>query len=60
MDLVVILSMLALIFVLPLGRDLFRFGSLHDGDLLLVAAVVASVVAVLEGLKRFCRNRLAH
>jgi Ca2+-transporting ATPase len=52
-------SMLALILALPLGRDLFRFGKLHGDDLLLVAAVVAIVVALLEGLKRFWRLRLA-
>jgi Ca2+-transporting ATPase len=52
-------SMLALILALPLGRELFRFGPLHGDDLLLVAAAVASVVVVLEGLKRFWRTRLA-
>jgi Ca2+-transporting ATPase len=52
-------SMLALILALPLGRELFRFGQLHGDDLLLVAAVVASVVVVLEGIKRFWRTRLA-
>jgi hypothetical protein len=54
----VIVLMLALILVLPFGRELFRFGSLHDDDLRLVAAVVASVVTMLEGLKRFWRTRL--
>jgi Ca2+-transporting ATPase len=55
----VTVAMLALILALPLGRELFRFGPLHGDDLLLVAAVVASVVVVLEGLKRFWRIRLA-
>ncbi|HVJ51030.1 MAG TPA: cation-translocating P-type ATPase [Aliidongia sp.] len=50
--------MLTLILVVPLGRDLFRFGSLHGDDLLLVAAVVAGVVTMLEGLKRFWRTQL--
>jgi Ca2+-transporting ATPase len=57
---VVTVAMLTLILALPLGRELFRFGPLHGDDLLLVATVVASVVAVLEGLKRFWRTRLAH
>ena len=47
------------ILALPLGRELFRFGPLHADDLLLVLAAVAGVVIVLEGLKRFCRWRLA-
>jgi Ca2+-transporting ATPase len=51
--------MLAVILVLPLGRELFRFGPLHADDLLLVAAIVAGVVVVLENLKRFWRTRLA-
>jgi hypothetical protein len=51
--------MLALILALPLRRELFRFDPLHGDDLLLVATVVASVVVVLEGLKRFWRVRLA-
>ncbi len=53
------IAMLALILALPLGRDLFRFGPLHGHDLLLVAAVVLTVVVVLEGLKGFWRMRLA-
>jgi Ca2+-transporting ATPase len=52
-------SMLALILALPLARDLFRFGPLHADDLLVVAAVVASVVVALEALKYFWRIRLA-
>jgi P-type Ca2+ transporter type 2C len=54
----VTVSMLALIFALPLDRELFRFGPLHGDDLLLVAAAVAGEVTVLEGLKRFWRTRL--
>jgi hypothetical protein len=54
----VTVSMPALIFALPLGRELFRFGSLHGGDLLLVVAAVAGVVTLLEGLKRFRHTRL--
>lgn len=55
----VTVAMLSLILALPLGRALFHFGPLHWNDLLLVAAVVASVVVVLEGLKRFWLTRLA-
>jgi Ca2+-transporting ATPase len=51
--------MLAVILTLPFGRELFRFGPLHANDLLLVAAVVAGVVLLLENLKRFWRARLA-
>jgi Ca2+-transporting ATPase len=41
----------------PAGRRLFHFGPLHADDLMLVAVIVASVVAVLELLKRFWRTR---
>jgi P-type Ca2+ transporter type 2C len=40
------------------GRELFRFGPLHGDDLALVAAIVVSVVAAAEFLKRFWRTRL--
>jgi len=51
--------MLAVILTLPFGRELFRFGPLHADDFLLVTAVVAGVVLLLENLKRFWRARLA-
>jgi Ca2+-transporting ATPase len=56
---IVTVLILVLTVALPLGRQLFHFGPLHEDDLLLVACVVAGVVAVLEGLKRFWRMQLA-
>jgi len=55
----VTVSMLVLILALPLGREMFGFDPLHGDDLLLVVAAAAGVVAVMEGLKRFWRTRLA-
>lgn len=51
---------LTLVLALPWGRELFHFGPLHGGDLAVVAAVVATVVVLLEGLKRFWRAQLAN
>jgi P-type Ca2+ transporter type 2C len=52
------LMLLTLVLVWPVGRELFRFGPLHGDDLALVAAIVVSVVAAAEFLKRFWRTRL--
>ena len=54
----VTIGLLAAVLIWRAGRDLFHFGPLHPDDLVLVAAVVASVIAVLELLKRFWRERL--
>jgi Ca2+-transporting ATPase len=54
----VTLVLLALVLVWRVGRQLFRFGPLHADDLALVAAVVLSVVTVVQFLKRFWRRRL--
>jgi Ca2+-transporting ATPase len=54
----VTVSLLALVLAWPAGRELFRFGPLHGDDLAVVAVVVAAVVLVLDGLKRFWRVRL--
>jgi Ca2+-transporting ATPase len=51
-------ALLAAVLVWRAGRDLFQFGPLHADDLTLVAALVVAVVAVLEGLKCFWRERL--
>jgi Ca2+-transporting ATPase len=55
----VTISMLTLVLALPAARDLFRFGALHADDLAMVAAVIGSVLIVLEFTKRFWRVRLA-
>jgi Ca2+-transporting ATPase len=52
-------ALLAAVLTWRAGRDLFQFGPLHADDLTMVAVVVVSVVAVLEGLKRFWTQRLA-
>jgi hypothetical protein len=41
------------------ARGLFHLGPLHTDDLMVVVMIAASVVAVLELLKRFWRTRLA-
>ena len=55
----VTVALLAAVLIWRVGRDLFHFGPLHADDLTLVAALVVSVVAVLEVLKRFWRQQLA-
>lgn len=55
----VTVSMLVLILGLLLGQEMFGFDALHGDDLLLVVADAAGVVAVMEGVKRFWRTRLA-
>jgi Ca2+-transporting ATPase len=52
------LAMLATIFAMPIGRELFRFGPLHVNDILLILCVVVALVMVLESLKRFWRIKL--
>jgi Ca2+-transporting ATPase len=51
-------ALLAVVLISPVGRTLFHFGPLHADDLTLVAAIVVSVFAILEFLKRFWRTRL--
>ena len=55
---IVTLLILGVIFALPLGRELFRFGPLHADDVLLVLSIVAALVMALEGLKRLWRAQL--
>ena len=52
-------ALLAFALCSRVGRELFHFGPLHGDDLMLVAAIVAFVVGILEFLKRFWRARLA-
>jgi Ca2+-transporting ATPase len=55
----VTLALLTTVLVWPPARGLFHFGLLHGDDLMTVVVIAASVVAVLELLKRFWRTRLA-
>lgn len=55
----VTMSMLGLVLAVPELRALFHFGPLHADDLTVIAAVVVSVIAVLEMLKRLWRMQLA-
>jgi Ca2+-transporting ATPase len=54
----VTVALLAFVLMSPTGRALFRFGPLHADDLTLVAIIVATVLAILQFLKRFWRVRL--
>lgn len=51
-------ALLTVLLIWPAGRALFHFGPLHADDLAMVAAIVGSVVGVLEFLKRFWRRYL--
>jgi Ca2+-transporting ATPase len=54
----VTLTMLTAILTWLPARTLFHLGPLHADDLGVVAAIVVSVVTLLELLKRFWRGRL--
>jgi Ca2+-transporting ATPase len=55
----VTLALLTTVLVWHPARGLFQFGPLHGDDLTAVVVIAASVVAVLELLKRYWRTRLA-